>query len=155
MATRLRDPRQAADPHAHHRDTPPEDVGRVEVGLLARGSSLPSAFPGSPSGTDRRRLTAHSCGGSAGLVPIKRSVRTGFPLGSGAQQSRRPRPQDYGGWPSSRQEKYKDIFISLYTLKALPLAWPSNTKAIPCSSILQWHAHVAVVANWRRMKTDF
>jgi hypothetical protein len=38
--------RKAVGPQAHHRDTPPEDVHRVEAGLLARGSSLPSAFPG-------------------------------------------------------------------------------------------------------------
>jgi len=55
---------------AHHRDTPPEDVDRVEAGLLACGSAPSSGLPGlAPSGPAWRWLTAHSCGGSAGIGP--------------------------------------------------------------------------------------
>jgi len=54
MATRLLAPRSAR-PRKRKRTTgtPPEDVHRVEAGLLARGSSLPSGLPGlTPSGAE-------------------------------------------------------------------------------------------------------
>ena len=56
----------------HHRDTPPEDVYVVEAGLLAHGSvllsGLPEIFP-DLSDFVGQRLTAYSCGGSAGITP--------------------------------------------------------------------------------------
>jgi hypothetical protein len=94
----------------------PEHVHRVEAGLLARGSLPASGLPRLvPSGAVPRWLTAHSCGGSAGLVPTTRSDRTGFPLGSRDWKvPGEPRQSDYGRSPTVRQVKYKDIFILLY-----------------------------------------
>jgi hypothetical protein len=101
---------------------------RVEAGLLACGSLPRSDLPGlTPSGAVRHWLTAYSCGGSAGIVPITRSARTGFPLDFGGSNS--PKNLDarhYGRQPTARQVKYKDIFISLYWLIS------SGLKATPC-----------------------
>jgi hypothetical protein len=123
MATRLSNARErkAAGSQAHHRDTPPEDVRHVEAGLLACGSLPRSGLPGlKPSGSTRRWLTAHSCGGSAGIVPITRSARTGFPLGSGGSNSPKNLDvQHYGRQPTARQVKYKEMLMSLYLCRGL------------------------------------
>jgi len=116
----------------------PRRFHRVEAGLLARGSSLPSGLPGlTPSGADGRWLTAHSCGGSAGIVAIAWSLRTGFPLGSEAQRS--PENLDkshYGHLPNRCQHKYKEMLISLYTAWGWSVAandapWPAHIS--PCA----------------------
>lgn len=64
--------------HTHHRDTPPEvrssRQGRSPGSQVAALVGLPGA--GGTSGINRRKLTAYSCGGSAGIA----FSRTGFPL---------------------------------------------------------------------------
>jgi hypothetical protein len=99
-----------------------------QVSWLA-GHCLRPAFP------DSRPVALHDVGspltvegGSAGIVPITRSARTGFPLSSGASNS--PENLDihhYGRPPTSRQAKYKDIFISLYWSRAAKL-WRQSAR---------------------------
>jgi hypothetical protein len=88
VATRLRiSGPETAEPQAHHWDTPPKDIRRCR-GRSPGSRVVTSVRPSQgslPSDTDGPRLAAYSCGGSAGLVSILgRSIRTGFPLSSGA-----------------------------------------------------------------------
>ena len=106
------------------------DLSR-QVSWLA-GHCLRKAFPG------LRPVALHDVGSPLTVAgwqrrhwPDPRSVRTGFPLGSGAKQSRRPRPADYGRAPTSRQDKYKDMFISLYLLKSPLLTFKHEGDPVP------------------------
>jgi len=139
MVTRLSNARwrSAAGSQAHHRDTPPEDVRRVEAGLLARGSSLPSAFPGSSQWPKLTSAHRSQLRGQRRPCPDRTIGPHRFPSWLRGEWSRRPRPVNYGRGPTGRQDKYKDIFISLYYLKSA-----SSMKAIPCRPIFETRTRV-------------
>src|ERR1700722_15393134 len=72
MADACRGSRASDSCLAHHRDTPPVDEYVVGAGLLAHGSQLLSGLPeafGASVTFVGQRLTAYSCGGSAGITP--------------------------------------------------------------------------------------
>jgi len=133
MATRLSTARwrSATGSQAHHRDTPPEDVRRVEAGLLARGSSLPSAFPGSSQWPKLTSAHRSQLRGQRRPCPDRTIGPHRFPSWLRGEWSRRPRPVNYGRGPTGRQDKYKDIFISLYYLKSQLLSLKHEGDPVP------------------------
>ena len=108
-----------------------------QVSWLA-GHCLRQAFPGShPVALLDVGSPLTDAGAAPALARLRDRFRTGFPLGSGGSKSpKNLDAQHYGRQPITRQDKYKDIFISLYFMKP-PFLAASSMKAIPCRPIFE------------------
>ena len=80
-------------------------------------------------------------GGSAGIGPIHDRSAPASLLAPGRNSPEDLDPQTMRRAPTSRQDKYKDMFISLYLLKSL-LLLRSSMKAIPCRPIFETRTRV-------------